>query len=289
MTDYLAHRIDPRDPGVVSTFDEVSLWGARFGLLLVEELALVRGIRILDLGCGSGFPLYELAHRHGPGTALVGIDISAAALARAAFKRARYDLPHVALVRGDGAALPLRAAQFDLIVANLGVNNFADARAVWRECARVARPGARLALTTNVKGHLREFYAIFRQVLSDRGLPGSLERLDRDEAHRGTRDALCAEIEAAGFGVTRVVEEEWSLCFLDGGAFFRHWLIRLGFLDSWRAVVGGSDANGGNEESGGNEEQLVFAELEARLDRLAAARGQLRLTVPILYVEGKRR
>jgi len=280
MTDYLARRVDANDPGVVSAFDEVSLWAARFGLLLVEELILVRGVHILDLGCGSGFPLFELAHRHGPGAALVGVDISAPALKRAAFKQARYALPQVALVRGDGAALPLRAAAFDLIVSNLGVNNFADARAVWRECARVARPGARLALTTNVKGHLREFYAVFRQVLADRGMTASLERLACHEAHRGTRDALCAELEAAGFGVTRVVEEEWSLCFLDGAALLRHSLIRAGFLDGWRDVVAGND---------GNEEAAVFAELEARLDGLAAARGELRTTVPILYVESRRR
>ncbi len=277
MADHLGHRVDPDDPDVVSTFDEVSLWSARFGLLLVEEVALVRGIRILDLGCGTGFPLFELAHRHGPGTTLVGVDVWAAALRRAAFKRRQYDLPHVTLVRGDGACLPLRAASFDLIVSNLGVNNFAAPGAVWRECARVARPGARLVLTTNVKGHMREFYAVFREVLTGRGLTAGVERLARHEAHRGTRDALCADIEAAGFGVTRVIEEEWSLRFLDGAALFRHVLIRAGFLDGWREVAGESAA------------AAVFAELEARLDRVAAARGELRLTVPILYVEGKRR
>lgn len=277
MTDYLARRIDPEDPLVVSTFDEVSLWSARFGLLLVEEIPLVRGIQILDLGCGNGFPLFELAHRHGRSAHLVGVDISPAALARAALKLRIYGLAHVALVRGDGAALPLGTAQFDLIVSNLGVNNFPDVSAVFRECARVAKPGARMALTTNVKGHMREFYAVYRQLLVERGMAASLERLAAHEAHRGTRDGLCAEIEAAGFGVTRAVEEEWSLGFLDGGALLRHSLVRAGFLDGWRNVVPPAD------------EESVFAELETRLDALARVRGELRTTVPMLYVEGRRR
>jgi ubiquinone/menaquinone biosynthesis C-methylase UbiE len=280
MTEYLARRIDPDDPIVVSTFDEVSLWSARFGLLLVEELRLRRGIRVLDLGCGTGFPLFELANRHGPAATFVGVDVWAAALRRAALKGRRYELPDVALVRGDGAGLPLRTSSCDLIVSNLGVNNFADPRAVWRECARVARTAARLALTTNVKGHMREFYAVFRAVLAERGMAAAVERLARHEAHRGTRDALCADLEAAGFGVTRVVEEEWSLRFLDGAAFFRHALIRAGFLDAWRDVVAERDAVA---------EAAVFRDLETQLDRLAAADGELRLAVPMLYVEAMRR
>jgi ubiquinone/menaquinone biosynthesis C-methylase UbiE len=277
MTDFLARRGDPRDPRVVSTYDEVSLWAARFGLLLLDELPLASGIRVLDLGCGNGFPLCELAHVYGRGAHLLGVDIAAAALARAAFKLATYDLPQVALVRGDGAALPLAAGQFDLIVSNLGINNFADPPAVFRECARVAKPGARLVLTTNVKGHMREFYEVFRAVLVAAGKTASLDRLARHEEHRGTRDALCAAIEASGFGVTRVIEEQQHLRFLDGGAFFRHVLVRIGFLDAWRAVLDGED------------EESVFGELERRLDAHARARGELRMTVPMLYVEGRRR
>ncbi len=276
MTDYLARKTDFNDADLASVFDEVSLWAARFGLLLLDELDLMAGIRVLDVGCGNGFPLFELAHMHGRSCTFAGVDVDAGALARAAFKLRRYDLSSVFLVRADGAALPLADSTFDLIVSNLGVNNFEDAPAVFRECARAARPGARIALTTNLKGHMREFYEVYRSVLAARGNRSSLERLAAHESHRGTRDALCALVESSGFRVARVVEEEFSLRFHDGGAFLRHALIRRGFLAGWRSILDPKD------------EHSVFAEIEARLDAVAGARGELRTTVPMLYLEGRR-
>ncbi len=277
MQDYLAREFDSGDPTLVSVFDEVSLWAARFGLLLLEEIPLLPGLRVLDVGCGNGFPLFELAHMLGPSSSLFGVDISPPALARAALKRRTYELENVTLVRADGAALPLPSGQFDLVVSNVGVNNFRDAPAVLGECARVGRPEARIALTTNMRGHMREFYEVFRSVLAERGRDGALDRLAQEENRRGTRDALCALIEASGFRVTRVIEEEFRLRYLDGGAFLRHALTRCGFLDAWRKVL-----DPGDDES-------VFAEIEARLDALARTQGGLALTVPMLYIEGRRR
>ena len=63
--------------------------------------------------------------------------------------------------------------------------------------------------------------------------------------------------------------------FADASALFRHYFIRLGFLDGWRSVVGRE------------HEREVFAALEARLNRLAAQRGELALTVPLAYVEAE--
>lgn len=277
MGDYLERKIDYAvDPAVASAWDEVSLWGARFGLLLLGELELRPNLAILDLGCGSGFPLFELAGIHGPGCRLVGVDAWAHAIERAAFKRGVYGLESVSLVVADGARLPLAGAAFDLIVSNLGINNFEDPPAVFAECGRVAKPGARLAFTTNVAGHMREFYDAYRETLVALGLEARLGRLAAHEAHRGTRESVCALVEAGGFRVARVVERECALRYLDGSAFLRHWLTVLGFLGGWRAVV----------EPG--EERAVFAALEARLDTLARASGELRTTVPMLYVEGVR-
>lgn len=277
MQDYLAREFDAGDPTLVSVFDEVSLWAARFGLLLLEEIPLHPGLRVLDVGCGNGFPLFELAHMLGPSASLWGVDISPPALQRAGLKWRSYELENVILVQADAARLPLRAAQFDLVVSNVGINNFKDAPAVLGECARVSRPDARIALTTNVRGHMREFYEVFRGVLAERDRPRALERLAQEENRRGTRDALCALVESSGFRVTRVIEEESRLRYLNGGAFLRHALTRCGFLEAWRKVL-----DPGDEES-------VFAEIEARLDALARARGGLALTVPMLYIEGGRR
>lgn len=276
MTDYLAQSIDYQQPDVASAWDELSVWSSHFGALLLDNLAPVGGIQALDLGCGTGFPLFELAQRHGVGCRFVGVDIWVAGLARAALKHKVHALPNVHLVQTDGARLPFADARFDLIVSNLGLNNFADPPAALAECARVARPGARLVLTTNPRGHMREFYAVYRELLTEQGRADYLARLEANEDHRASRATISAMLEAAGFPVARVVESQFRMRFVDGGALFRHALTRIGFLDGWRAVVDPAD------------EVAVFTELEARLNALAQEHGELVLTIPMLYIEGRK-
>src|SRR5262245_60387496 len=160
MPDYLQRSADYHDPAVASALDELSFWSSRFGALLIDNLPIQGNISILDVGCGAGFPLFELAHIVGGSCRLVGIDIWREALQRARSKLDVHVLPNVSLVEADAARMPFAAAAFDVIVSNLGINNWEDPQAVAAECFRVSKPGARIALTTNFKGHMREFYQV---------------------------------------------------------------------------------------------------------------------------------
>jgi ubiquinone/menaquinone biosynthesis C-methylase UbiE len=247
----------------------VPLWSALAGQMLLRRVPLAPGMATLDLGCGTGFPAIELAERLGPGAHVCGLDPWAQALARGRRKAAVRGVANVAFVRGDGAAMPFADAAFDLIVSNLGVNNFADPAAALAECRRVARPEACLALTSNLQGHMAAFYAVFRAVLDDDLVPA----LDRHIAHRATVARLHALLSAAGFAVLRTEPEVATLRFADGGALLRHSFIRLGFLPAWRALVPPA------------RREAVFARLRAALDARAAALGGLDLAVPFAYVE----
>ncbi len=121
-------------------YDETSFWSARFGGLLFDHLEIHRGIRGLDVGCGTGFPLLELAHVHGTSSHFIGIDIWPDALERARVKLELHGLTNVDLIEADVASMPFPNAHFDLVVSNIGINNFRDARAALRECRRVAKP-----------------------------------------------------------------------------------------------------------------------------------------------------
>jgi arsenite methyltransferase len=276
MTDYLDAQPDFSDPAVASAIDEASLWAARFGLLMLDEIALRPGLSVLDLGCGSGFPLFELAHVLGPTCRFVGLDIWRQVIGRAAGKRRVHGLRNVRLVIGDGARLPLADAAFDLIVSNLGLNNFADPPAVADECARVLRPGGRLALTTNLAGHMREFYEAFRETLTALRMDRYLPRLETHEAHRGTKASVCKLLTDARFVIARTLERSFVMRYLDGSALLRHSLTRFGFLDGWRKVVDPDD------------ERTVFAALERALNDVSSRRGELRMCVPMLFVEAMR-
>lgn len=270
MTDYLDAAVDYTTPEFAATYDELPFWSARFGGLLLDHLELRGGITAVDLACGTGFPLFELARRHDPTSRFYGVDVWRSALAHAERKRQAYGAANVTLVYGSGAALPFGAGALDLIVSNLGINNFDDKPAAFAECARALRPGGRLAITTNLRGHMAEFYAAFRETLHELGQAEALTRLSEHEDHRGTPASVTALFTEAGFRAVRLVENSFAMRFQNGSAFLRHWLIRLGFLPAWRALLTPSD------------ERRVFAALEARLNTA----GELRLTIPMLYAEG---
>jgi arsenite methyltransferase len=254
-------------------YDETSFWSARFGALLFDHLEIRRGIRGLDVGCGSGFPLIELAHLHGPSSHFTGIDIWADALERARAKLELHGLTNVDIIEADVASMPFPDAQFDLVTCNIGINNFTDAGAALRECRRVAKTGARLVLTTNAQGHFAALYALLDAILGESGLQPARDALRREEEHRHSKQALMNLLVDNGFAVSRCFEASFAMRFADGSALLRHSLVKW-FLDGWRQAVGA-----------GNERE-VFDILEARLNAAAERDGCAEMTVPMLYLEG---
>jgi ubiquinone/menaquinone biosynthesis C-methylase UbiE len=261
--DFLDFEADFSSPSILAAYDELPLWSAMFGLLLLDEVPLTTISAALDVGCGTGFPLIELAERLGPASEVHGVDVWSAGLQRAREKVAARATPNVTIHEASATSMPFPDARFDLIVSNLGVNNFDDRDAAIAECRRVIRPGGTIALTTNVQGHMHELYDVFAEVLTS---DEERTRLREHIEHRATVDAVRQLLEQHRFTVRRVVEREGVMRFANGTALFNHHFIKLGFLDAWKKVVAG-------------DERAVFARL---LDRLA---GELRLTIPMAYVE----
>jgi len=73
MTEYLSFTFND-DQAFIDTFDELPLWSAPFGLLLLKHLKLRPGLTVLDIGSGAGFPLMEIAGRLGPSCKCYGLD-----------------------------------------------------------------------------------------------------------------------------------------------------------------------------------------------------------------------
>lgn len=116
----------------------------------VRSLGLSTGSVVLDLACGTGDLCDELRRQ---GLSAVGVDRSAgmlqAATARAHSAAVPPGSPAVApapLVRGDGLALSFRDGALDGVVCGFALRNFAGLAPVLAECARVLRPGGRMAL-----------------------------------------------------------------------------------------------------------------------------------------------
>jgi ubiquinone/menaquinone biosynthesis C-methylase UbiE len=99
--------------------------------------------RILDVGCGTGYLLRELAARVPAAAELAGID-AAAAMIKTARAAARDD--RLRFSAGVAERLPFPAETFDLVVTTTSFDHWADQQAGLAECARVLTPGGRLVL-----------------------------------------------------------------------------------------------------------------------------------------------
>ncbi len=279
MTDYLSFKADLASSEVAEIFDDLSYWSSMFGQLLFRYLRLTPGASCLDVGCGTGFPLLELADRLGPDCKVHGIDSWDHAVARARRKVRVRGNPNVHVTQGDARDMPYCDGSFDLIVSNLGVNNFDDPTAVMAECRRVCRPKGRMALTTNLVGHMGEFYQVYEQTLLATGNTYLVDQLHQHQAHRATLEELHDLFLGAGFEITSCHTDTFILNYADGSALLRAYLSRVGFLDGWRSVLGDT-----------GQETVVFKELELRLNQASRDKeGGLRLSIPAAYIEGRKR
>jgi SAM-dependent methyltransferase len=95
--------------------------------------------KALDLCCGQGNVSEALLSR---GCQVVGIDFSPAMLALA-----RTRVPKATFIEADAQDLPFKAAEFDVVVSNLGVCHVPDQPRALAQARRVLRPGGRFAMT----------------------------------------------------------------------------------------------------------------------------------------------
>lgn len=266
--------LDLNDPDVVSVIDEVPLWSAPFGMKLFEAVRM-RGVkRALDVGCGLGYPLLELAMRLGNGAKVYGIDPWREALDRVRLKARVMKIGNVETIEGIAENLPFEDGFFDLVISNNGINNVQDLPKVLKEISRVSKSGAQFAATMNTDETMIEFYDVLEVVLKDRGMTAEIGKMKEHIRHkRPPVDEISAQIMAAGYKISGVHDSEFSYNYANGTAMFNHFFIRLAFLDEWKKIPPA-------EECG-----EIFAEIERRLNLTAKKKNGLSLTVPFVVID----
>jgi ubiquinone/menaquinone biosynthesis C-methylase UbiE len=113
---------------------------------LARRAAIRPGMTVLDVCAGLGGPARFLAARMG--VRVTGVDLTHSRCAAGARLTALVGLsPLVRLLRADAQVLPFRSGVFEAAVSQEGLLHVPDKAAVLAECARVLRPGARLAFS----------------------------------------------------------------------------------------------------------------------------------------------
>lgn len=190
MFDRIAARYDLMNRLLTFGFD------VRWRRDAVASLELDRGECVLDIACGTGDLCRDLMHA---GYRAVGIDFSTGML-----RQARTSAP---LVRGDALDLPIATGSVDGVTCGFALRNFTTLAPFLAECARVLRPGGRIALLEVAEptgrmlraGHHLYFHRVVPLVgglLSDRS---AYRYLPESTAYLPEPSQLCALLEQAGF------------------------------------------------------------------------------------------
>jgi ubiquinone/menaquinone biosynthesis C-methylase UbiE len=106
----------------------------------------MEGARVLDLGSGSGMDSFLASLITGPTGTVIGLDMTDAQRAKAESLRRHFGVRNVTYVKGYIDAAPFEDGSFDVVVSNGVINLAVNKPQVFREIARLLRPGGRLAI-----------------------------------------------------------------------------------------------------------------------------------------------
>jgi len=112
---------------------------------LVSDAHVRRGMRVLDLGSGTGYPALLAAQTVGAGGRVTGLDLAESMLTVAERKAARLGLKNVAFRPADVTMLPFEASSFDAVISRFCLMFLPEIPQAVAEIARVLKAGGYMA------------------------------------------------------------------------------------------------------------------------------------------------
>jgi ubiquinone/menaquinone biosynthesis C-methylase UbiE len=133
---------------------------------LIEEAAIGRGQRVLDVAAGAGEPSLTIAERVGPAGSVVCTDAIEEMVQKAKAEAQKRQLTNVEFRQCPAASLPFPDNTFDTVVSRLGAMFFPDPHAAFLEMLRVTKPRGVLALAVWHKSDLNAFCYVITDIMS---------------------------------------------------------------------------------------------------------------------------
>jgi demethylmenaquinone methyltransferase/2-methoxy-6-polyprenyl-1,4-benzoquinol methylase len=117
-------------------------------------------MRVIDVAMGTGLVAREALGIVGARGGVVGVDPSAAMMARSA-------TPGIAMARGRAEALPFATGVFDFLCLGYALRHLSDLEGAFREFRRVLKPGGRVLVLEITRPDGRVAAALLRAYLRD--------------------------------------------------------------------------------------------------------------------------
>jgi hypothetical protein len=117
---------------------------------------------------------------------------------------------------------------------------------------------------------------VFETTLDELKMNYCYPKLKENIEHRSTVDSICKRLKTSGFKKIASHEDSFTMRFLNGSAFLNHSFLILGFIDGWKNIILDDD------------KKRFFTKLEENLNKYAGKKGELKLTIPMAYIEGEK-
>ncbi len=258
-------------------FDTVIVprWSTLFGRAIATRIPKGTRAQVLDIGCGTGHPAFDILHKLGDGGRVIAIDRDHA-LVDLARRRALEEAGRRIFFKIESAQnMSFGDDVFDIAVGNLVMGTSADDE-ILAELLRVLAPGGRLFLTRPLTGTFDEVLDMFREVAVQQDDTRLARRIEQLAGQRPTREAWQSQLEAASFEEVLVDEEEVRLPFHNAREVFTDPMLQAIAMPEWRLL---SEGQPGRDP--------ILEQIEKRLDTYYG-RGPLSLRVQVGIAQAKK-
>ena len=113
---------------------------------ILKFVEIEPGMKVLDLGCGSGYLTFPMA-RNNPKATIIGLDIVTKTLGNNMAEAKKDSLSNLEFIAYDGVTFPFEDESFDLVVTRYALHHFPNIENSMKEMARVLKPGGKLFIS----------------------------------------------------------------------------------------------------------------------------------------------
>jgi ubiquinone/menaquinone biosynthesis C-methylase UbiE len=194
------------------------MWAQR----VVELAELQRGLRVLDVACGTGVVARLAADAVGVDGRVAALDVNPGMLTVAAELPAEEGAA-IEWVEGNAQALPFAEASFDVVCCQLGLQFFPDREGALREIKRVLVPGGRVAVMVWREIDRAPGFAVLATALG-RTISAEAEALMRAPFSLSDAHELFRLLQTAGLRDCAIRAETGEVRFLSAATFVRSYV-----------------------------------------------------------------